>query len=103
MVFRDERMPRSEPIRRPPTDRPPYKHMAHNLIRKAPGKDSLRLKRKNRRMGRRLSSKASSPHNLCHLITYVYLAELRSELTWWRKVQRRMLRLREEERRKKTA
>ena len=29
-----------------PADFATLKHMAHNLIRKAPGKDSLRLKRK---------------------------------------------------------
>ena len=44
MVFRDDEC-------RVRTDQAPanfttLKHMAHNLIRKAPGKDSLRLKRK---------------------------------------------------------
>jgi hypothetical protein len=60
MVFRDDEC-------RVRTDQAPanfttLKHMAHNLIRKAPGKDSLRLKAQNRRLGRRLPRKP--PHRI---------------------------------------
>ena len=59
MVFRDDEC-------RVRTDQAPanfttLKHMAHNLIRKAPGKDSLRLKRKTAG-GRRLPRKP--PHRI---------------------------------------
>ena len=52
MIFRDDEC-------RVRTDHAPanfttVKHMAHNLIRKAPGKDSLRLRRKIAGVGRRL-------------------------------------------------
>jgi len=44
MIFRDDECRiRTDQA---PTNFPTLKHMAHNLIRKAPGKDSLRLKRK---------------------------------------------------------
>ena len=60
MVFRDDEC-------RVRTDQAPanfttLKHMAHNLIRKAPGKDTLASNEKPQD-GTTTSSKASSPHN----------------------------------------
>ena len=43
MIFRDDV---SSPGDHAPANFATFKHMAHNLIRKAPGKASLRLKRK---------------------------------------------------------